>query len=91
MLDLEGLLAARSLRSLDIHRLFAWPTLAKQKRIPFGEKLAHRLFREAMVFSFPQVAGMKCPCPSVWVCGNILFFIMLFARLGLMTQITMSE
>jgi len=60
----QGLLAARSLRSLDIHRLFAWPTLAKQKMLPFGERLATKLFREAVTLSFPQVAGMKCPCPS---------------------------
>ena len=87
----QDLLAARSLRSLDIHRLFAWPTLAKQKMLPFGGKPPHKLFREAMILSFPQVAGMKCLRPSVWVCGNILFFIMLFAWLGLMTQITMSD
>jgi hypothetical protein len=59
--------------------------------LPFGENLSSKLFREAMIFSFPQVAGMKCLCPSVWVCGKILFFIMLFARLGLMTKIHMSE
>jgi hypothetical protein len=32
----KDLLAARSLCSLDIHRLFTLPTMAKQKVLPFG-------------------------------------------------------
>jgi hypothetical protein len=54
------------------------------KKATLRGKLDPKLFREAMILSFPQVAGMKCPRPSVWGCGNILFFILLFARLGLM-------
>ena len=74
----QGLLATRSLRSIDIHRIFALLTMAKQKVYPFEKKLALRVFREAMTPSFPRVAGMKYLCPSVWVCGNISFFFMLF-------------
>jgi len=68
-------LAARSLHSLDIRRLFALPTMAKQKALPFGKKSARRVLREAMTLLFQRVAGIKCPCQSVWVRGNVLFFL----------------
>lgn len=59
----QGLFATRSLRSLDAHRRFALPTLAKQKMSPVGEKSYVILFLEAMKPSFDQVGRMKCPPP----------------------------
>jgi hypothetical protein len=38
------LLATRSLRSLDERRLFALPTMAKQKALPFGKCHMRELF-----------------------------------------------
>jgi len=46
------LLTTRSLRSLDTHRLFALPTMAKQKVIPSGKLHMRKFFTRERDDSF---------------------------------------
>ena len=78
----QGLLAARSLRSLDTRRLFTLPTMAKQKVLPFGKNLQVGLFakrwrfhsRKSRVEDPVAVCGGWNVCgPSAWVCGKYSF------------------
>jgi len=64
----QGLLATRSLRSLDIHRLFALPTMAKQKALPFGEKLPCKGFSRSDDSFIPASRGDEM---SVSVCVGL--------------------
>ena len=65
----QGLLATRSLRSLDIHRLFALPTMAKQKGLPFGEKLPCRILSRSDDSFLPASRGEERVC--VRLCGSV--------------------
>ena len=53
----QSLLATRSLRSLDGHRLFALPTMAKQKVLPFPDSGIYASLRRATPYERVFHAG----------------------------------
>ena len=76
----QDLLATRSLHSLDGHRLFALPTMAKQKVLPFGKNRMRGFFTRERDDSFsPASRGTEM---SVFVCvglrPNIIFYFCIF-------------